>query len=57
MVDTGFPGKPKKQVADFSWAMNPAPHLPKTTGRPGWILAPVKKNSACNSASACSTKS
>src|SRR5208282_5780403 len=56
MVDTGFPGSPKKyflcgagalaradgEVGAGTRAGAPAPHEPNTTGRPGWISAPVK---------------
>src|SRR5208282_1207503 len=46
MVETGLPGRPKKYLAGLSRAEPalslpkgvPAPHLPKTTGRPGWIF-------------------
>ncbi len=43
MVETGFPGSPKKYVGK---APGCAGARPKTTGRPGWMCAPVKKNSA-----------
>ena len=32
MTETGFPGRPKNGVS---------PTAPKTTGLPGWIMAPV----------------
>src|SRR5271155_1051343 len=70
MVETGLPGRPKKYLCDAEAggsgadaperASRPLPHertRPNTTGFPGWIFAPVKKNSACSSARTCSTRS
>ncbi len=52
IVDTGFPGSPKNGFvlpSNMTW--------PNTTGLPGCIAAPVKKNSAPSEASTSSTRS